>query len=653
MLDPNERHDLFTILRPPDGYELDRAIGTTFSLDLLTLLTVPLAFTFFSGTGEEDTLLRDPLALLDGVRRYASRILIFCQAGQIGVPIASQQLFAYLESQVFEVAPLAEQGVFHPKVWLLRYQPADSELTEQPIRYRFLCLSRNLTFDRSWDTSLVLDGVLTDRKRAYGRNHPLGNFFAQLPDLLIRPQSLPDTAASTVDQLQDEVRRVDFELPWGFDDIAFLPFGLTRRNTSPFPDWAQRQLVVSPFISGSFLQGFAKASDNSILVSRLDSLMSLTADQLQAYRRVYIMNNEANPEEEDRDDVQDDLTETVVSPPQEASSDTLLSGLHAKLFICEQGWDATIWTGSANATMAAFSRNVEFLVQLMGKKSRVGIDKFLTSGKDGRVGFQDLLISYDSQIDPVEQDPQLEKLEAEATRIQRLLARLTLRADIITHESESKAEHFAVHIIREDQHQIDLPDQVTLKCWPITLQEVQAARVQINESELAIIGPLSFAALTPFFAFEVMASEGQLHSSKRFVLSIPLHNAPADRQERILRSLLDNQNKVMRYLLFLLAGEAGGLSTLLEDINGDTLSQSEQRSNSLLPLSGTLFEALIRTLNQQPEKLDYVAHLVSDLEKVGTSDLLPDGFADIWLPVWQARQNLQQKNENSAKRDDQ
>lgn len=650
MLDPNDRQDIFTILRPPDGYELDRAIGTTFSLDLLALLTVPLAFTFFSGTGEENDLLHDPLALLDGVRRYANRIFMFCQAGQIGIPKTSQQLFTYLESQVFEVAPLSEQGIFHPKVWLLRYQPAADALPGQPIYYRLLCLSRNLTFDRSWDTSLVLDGVLTERKRAYSRNHPLGEFFARLPDLLIRPQTLPDAAASVVDQLQDEVRRVDFELPWGFDDLAFLPLGLTGRRSNPFPNWAQRQLVVSPFIGVAFLQDFAGASDNNILVSRLDSLMSLTADQLQAYRRVYVMNSNAEPEEEDLDDIQDDLTEAPVSPPQEDSSEIILSGLHAKLFICEQGWEATVWTGSANATMAAFSRNVEFLVQLKGKKSRVGIEQFLASGKDGRVGFLDLLVPYDSQVDPVEQDSRLEMLEAEATRIQRLLARFALHADVVIREIESGAEHFAVHIIREDQHQIDLLEQATLKCWPITLQEAQAVRVQVNQRELAVLSPLSFTALTPFFAFEVMVSEGLLRSSKRFVLSIPLHNAPTDRQERILRSLLDNQNKVMRYLLFLLAGEAGELTSLLESVNNSTHTPVGESSNSLLPLSGTLFEALIRTLNNQPEKLDHVAHLVLDLEKAGTSNLLPEGFTDIWLPIWQARQNLQRKNKDSVKR---
>ena len=47
MLEPNSRQLLRDALRPPAGYILDRAISTTFSLDLMALLTIPVSFTFF------------------------------------------------------------------------------------------------------------------------------------------------------------------------------------------------------------------------------------------------------------------------------------------------------------------------------------------------------------------------------------------------------------------------------------------------------------------------------------------------------------------------------------------------------------------------------------------------------------------------------
>ena len=52
MLEPRVRRQLMEALRPPSGYELDRAVGTTYSLDLLALLTTPLAFTIFLATGQ-------------------------------------------------------------------------------------------------------------------------------------------------------------------------------------------------------------------------------------------------------------------------------------------------------------------------------------------------------------------------------------------------------------------------------------------------------------------------------------------------------------------------------------------------------------------------------------------------------------------------
>jgi len=40
MLPPNQRELYLSALRPPLGFQLDRAIGTTYSLDLVTLLSV-------------------------------------------------------------------------------------------------------------------------------------------------------------------------------------------------------------------------------------------------------------------------------------------------------------------------------------------------------------------------------------------------------------------------------------------------------------------------------------------------------------------------------------------------------------------------------------------------------------------------------------
>jgi len=103
VLDPRSRQLLRDVLRPPAAFELDRAVMTTYSLDLMTLLTVPLAFTFFQMKDQNGPLAADPLALFEALRQHSRRLTVFCQAGQIHLPKNVQLLLGYVEGSVFEV----------------------------------------------------------------------------------------------------------------------------------------------------------------------------------------------------------------------------------------------------------------------------------------------------------------------------------------------------------------------------------------------------------------------------------------------------------------------------------------------------------------------------------------------------------------------
>src|SRR4051812_35691952 len=158
MLDPQDRTVLLDALSPPNGYAFDEGIGTTYSLDLISLLSVPLAFTRFEWDDEKGQLTSDPVLLMEALRRHIKRLTVFCQAGQTKIPKPANPLCGYLEESVVEVTTGRPEGIFHPKLWALRYRNETSE----EVLYRVLCLSRNLTNDRSWDLSLVLDGPLVD-----------------------------------------------------------------------------------------------------------------------------------------------------------------------------------------------------------------------------------------------------------------------------------------------------------------------------------------------------------------------------------------------------------------------------------------------------------------------------------------------------------
>ena len=101
--DSNEdRTNYSEILMPPEGYRLDKAIGTTYSLDLEALTAVSISL----GLSEEadSKLMHNPISMLNALQKISDKILIFCEAGQIKVPAKPNALSILLEKMVVEVA---------------------------------------------------------------------------------------------------------------------------------------------------------------------------------------------------------------------------------------------------------------------------------------------------------------------------------------------------------------------------------------------------------------------------------------------------------------------------------------------------------------------------------------------------------------------
>ncbi len=615
MLSPTEREQLLEALRPPSGYDLDAAIGTTFSLDLLTLLTLPIGFASFDWQDDSGRPTAEPMALLEAVRRFAERMTIFCQAGRIPVPKNVERLYAYLENSVYEVTAADERGVFHPKVWVLRFVGPD-----EAIAYRVLCLSRNATPDRSWDTLLILDGELIDRQKSFAVNHPLADFVQALPERTIRP--LTDDRRAKINQVQDELRRTRFSLPDGFDDFSFLPLGIPGYQQWPFEGRVDRLLVMSPFLSEDFLEWVQDIGQNNVLISRLESLAALPPERLAPFGAVYFLNPDVRDEEDAGEEAARDL-------------DIPLEGLHAKLYIVESGWDAAIWTGSANATGAAFERNVEFMVKLTGKKSAWGINTLLRQEK-GTTSFIDLLCEFKPGQDQPVIDLEQRQLESQLDALREGLIKAKLRARV-TAIDDASGYQLEVYC-PSDQHLPDLPNNIVVCCWPITLRDSAALTVKMQARSLAVFERVSFDALSAFFAFELSISASGRTASLRFVLNLPLDGAPVDRYDQLLRSLLGNSHQVVRFLHFLLADDDPALLDLLDPL-GRPDGGSGGAGASIL--SSALFEMLLHALHRQPDRLDQVQRLVTDLKQTAEGQaLLPAEFDAIWGPIWQVRQEL-------------
>jgi hypothetical protein len=664
MLEPNNRQLLRDALRPPAGYALDRAITTTDSLDLMALLAIPISFTCFQLKDQDGPPQIDPLALVEALRRYSGKIAVFCQAGQIHVPRHVQLLLGYLEDAVYEVTA-TRGGVFHPKLTVLRYTAQESSDSEEKLPlvvYRILCSSRNLTFDRSWDTLLLLDGVLGQhRTNAFARNHPLARFVRELPGLCVNPVS--ERWAVDVNAMADELLKVDFEIPNGFTDVEFSPLGLGWT-----PQWPivgrRRTLAMAPFVDDGFIKRFGDAGIPLGIVSRAESLDELSSGHVAQLFDAWYMNTVADPIPVDSEE------ETATAGPDAADSvqegearveltpSVQLQGLHAKLFVSDDGWNSHVWTGSANATVAAFERNVEFMVHLTGKRSACGIDRFVkvtnpgvgysvddeaSEGADRDIGFSDLLVKYRRGTLPVI-DATRRELEAllDSARYSLAGARIEARVEQLIDPllPECAPERFRVPLAHSLQNPIALPPEVRVECYPLTLKAAAALKVVTPVgSPVMVFEPMSFEALTSFYAFRLTVARDKLELTSGFVLNLPLVGAPADRQGRLLLSLLRNREQLLKYLLMLLTDDEQSARSLIGAFDGDRRNHHDDGRNGGFGLP--LLEPLLQALDRQPTRLDQIARLINDLRQTPEGQqLVTDEFLSIWEPIWATRKRI-------------
>jgi hypothetical protein len=102
----------------------------------------------------------------------------------------------------------------------------------------------------------------------------------------------------------------------------------------------------------------------------------------------------------------------------------------------------------------------------------------------------------------------------------------------------------------------------------------------------------------------------------------------------------------LKFMLLLLAEGSADSTSLLLALRRSRSPESDGRSAEI---QFPLFEALVRTLDLNPAKLDQISRLVNDLKRTESGrNRLPDGFDEIWQPIWTAREAIRQKSESTT-----
>jgi hypothetical protein len=631
MLQPEDRAALYDALRPPAGHTLDHAIGTSFTLDLEALLTAPVAFALYGAadidpsTSANDAEPLEPVGLLEAIRRNADQMTFFCQAGHIGVPRKHRHVFAWLEDAVIAVQAPRNGFLFHPKVWVVRYVANDRASAV----LRVLCATRNLTFDTSWDTLLRVDsepylvesGPEPPANSAAANGEPLATFLRDLPALATSALTAERSAALA--SIAGDVERAHFEAPDPFTSLQFNVFGWPGA-VDPFADPADRMAIVSPFVDNQLLGRLLAGTEITALVTRQETVAKLDSALLAQVGRVAVL----NPAADIAPEIDGSTTSDGVANRDGSGAAPLHGSLHAKLFVSDTGQGARVLTGSANATSAAFGGNIEVVVEMDGPQN-CGVGALLATGEKGTSTFGSLLVDCDTAtIEDEVTDTDADRLTRSLDRHLRHVAELTYSATVRELGDDYGLRLQTVEAVPPLEDAVE----ATIHVRPVTLDEGQASRPVSTGQVMDVDFLVSLEGLSAFFVITIEGRLGAERTTASSLVKVPLTGAPDDRRSRILAAMLRDPDRLLRYMLLLLADDSAG------DATGDGTGEGSWRAG----LTGhgwddlPLVEVLVRAVDRYPDRLDHIDALLRDLADQ-RSGVLPAGFDDLWSAIWNAR----------------
>ena len=594
-----DRTDYNIILMPPDGYKLDKAIGTTYSLDLEALTAVAICL----GLSEEtdSKLMQNPISMLNALQKVSDKIILFCEAGQIKAPLKPTALSILLEKMVVEVAlpkdrQLGRYPAFHPKTWVLSYVNKDGDK-----KYRFVVMSRNLTFDRSWDVSFSMDSSRMVRQKK--KTKPIINFLDFLSGSVSNNVKDAGKKRTLIRNMQVELADVSFSLDskeFG-ENFEILPLGIgknayqmsedvlfsTDRNSA---DSTFHELVVmSPFLSESVIADFNIAerglSDSKrTLITRRSELSKLKEMDTDNFT-IYVLKDEIVDGEDAISDVM---------------TDKMKQDIHAKIYIRRKYADVDLYLGSMNASYSAINKNVEMMLWLGTKNKYLNGEKFLKdifcgSADDVKNPFEKVTV-----MDAV-QDIDGDNKNALEQKIKELCR--AKRKATITEDNYGKYKVT-----------VEFPgvtSDKTIMVSPFNSKQEHTLCEKIEFTDLEIL------QLSEFYELTAKEGEDEIHR----IIMIPTIGFPEDRESAVVNSIVKDRASFVEYIAFVLGDDY--LASMLEK---KQIGESGifQHSNDAMPV---LYEKMLKTSVEEPERfrdIGYVLKMVTDKE------IIPDEFRELY-----------------------
>ena len=588
---------LYNDVMQSDGYVVEYAVCTTYSLDMPTLLSVPF---MLGAMAELDSEFLDthPHLILEAIDRSAGKFAVFCNAGCIAVPKVNLKVYSLLEKSVVQVA-LAQKGGgfinFHPKVWVIKERCKATGAT----RIKVVVLSRNLTSSNDLDVvcEMTADvGIEEVAPEEQKRHQSLVDFLQWL-----KKYTKSKSIRKNIDAICGDIMKIkEFSLGGSpFENYGLFPMGIKKDDGSNCLNSilknARDVVVISPFIDDKVLKQVCCLPGKKTLITRHSSL---TQDLMSRFNR----NSEHG--------FNDGLFVPKEVMLSGAEGDAMVD-LHEKVyFVTTKENVHNLYMGSTNATGNGFNRNVEFLLHLQFKGYQTNYNAFrneLVTGDDCMF----------EEVTSVPCDNGLQKddsIEAEQ-KIRKAIA--VIKGAKVSEESDAKYKVTVTLVCRNEEL-----SQVFLR--PLGTDE--GCRRPMNE-DIEFNG-LPLLQLTEFYIIEA-------NDVKR-VVKIETCGIPAGRDDAIFGSVIDTKVKFIDYLSFMLAGS--GEQYLFNRRQAGGNSFAGESDGETYAMFTSLYEDMMQMAYTDPERVKEIDKLLKKMKKKG-QDKNIDGleeFEKIYTPFKEA-----------------
>ena len=334
-------------LRPGPDENVELALLASYSADLGSIGATLLAL----AGKDTDAGRGSPSDFADAIERLRGKVRIVIQRGRLAKMRRTPRIAAVLDQFVREVDFDEASHSWHPKAALVRTRSVDGE-----IGWRLWIGSRNLTECVNRDIGLLLVSGAKGGAPIPGADE-LARALADRAALKgLRAASLAATIAKMAWRPPAGVRveRILWSAGLGDQPIPVPPAG------------TDEVVVVSPFVDKSFLaRQIPKGAKPArcVLLTTMREIERI-GPMLAAFNDLLALDAPDYPISDPEPDPQSSASGANVGSDEE--EEEVGRGLHAKLLFMRSGRKRTLWLGSANATMRAWTgRNAEVTVELL------------------------------------------------------------------------------------------------------------------------------------------------------------------------------------------------------------------------------------------------------------------------------------------------